>query len=128
MSLMEVRNDIINQQGKELRKRFFHDGIRRCSITIWENSASSKPERFQASLRDHVFEWKNSFPLRYGLLDEGDTTVKMKQSPLMHLNDNINAPVLQELIDYLQEEIKDKLGDLENVLTILKGGFVDNAS
>lgn len=121
MALLEVRNDIVMQHGRELRKRFYHDGGKRCSVVLWQRQSDQGIDRFQASLPGHVFEWKVDSALRYAREDEGDNPMGMKQSPVMMMGSKVNKKALDEFIKYLEQQKSDVDELLHSVMDILSG-------
>ncbi|MCS6983585.1 MAG: hypothetical protein NZM25_00470 [Leptospiraceae bacterium] len=58
----------------------------------------------QFSLRDILIEWKKDQGLRFGRVDEGETSFGIKQSPLIYMTKDFDEKSLQEVLAYLESQ------------------------
>ena len=104
--------------------RFFYDNDRGITIHIWQKRELENQhpdmgiEKFQIAHDEYLIEWHNS-KLKSAIVDPGDTSMGIKQSPVLFMQSGIVEKEHQFLVSYLEHSETE-------IIKVLRTKLVEN--
>ena len=105
----EVDKKILQRKNKGLIYRFFMDAKNRMYLHLWQNAQKEKDpesnfgiERFQLSNDQWAFEWAKDSVLKCAQISEDHDPSKIKPSPLMLMQSQIDQDSFLVFQKYLK--------------------------
>jgi hypothetical protein len=119
MPFFEVKQELLQKENKDLIMRFFMDTKNNTNLHIWTDPEGNM-ERFQLSNPMHIIEWKRSSGFLTGNLDDGESKVGFKASPIMKMDNAKDQQMVKKFVDIIQQALKlQSAGPIGSVLTFV---------